>query len=161
TAQAGPIFEVSLYVQASRTVPGGPPGNHDSIVVSCSYTVAAPTGPQVVSSAFSLTPELYGLRAEGTVPPAGPADLDRIFAEPDRIRIAPAQVVRFNAPADTQDGPWFSVDHKGGSFLCRPVTVPTEPPPLQPLRDNGDRLPSSWRRVDAAFRLSDSTTYFF
>ncbi|GAA5179464.1 hypothetical protein GCM10023322_09510 [Rugosimonospora acidiphila] len=161
TTQAGPIFDVSLYVQASRTVPGGPSGNHDSIVVSCSYTVAGPTGPQAVSSAFSLTPELYGLRAEGTVPPAGPADLDLIFAEPDTSPIDPAQVVRFNAPADTQDGPWFSVDHKGGSFLCRPITVPTEPQPTQPLRDNSDRLPSSWRRIDAAFRLSDSTTYFF
>jgi hypothetical protein len=161
TAQDGPISGVSLYVQASRTVPGGPPGNHDSIVVSCSYTVARAVGPEAVSSAFSLTPELYGLRAQGTVPPAKAADLSQIFAEPDTSPIDLTQVVRFNAPADSQDGPWFSVDHKGGSFLCRPVTAPTEPAPLQPLKGNNDRLPTTWARIDAAFQLPDGTMYFF
>jgi hypothetical protein len=161
TAQSGPISGVSLYVQASRTVPGGPPGDHDSIVVSSSYTVAGEGGPATVGSAFSLAPELYGLRADAPVPPPRAADLGRIFAEPATSPIDPAQVVRFNAPADSQDGPWLSVDHKGGSFLCRPITAPTQPEPLQPLRGNNDRLPTTWDRIDAAFQLSDGTMYFF
>ncbi|HEY3001419.1 MAG TPA: neuraminidase-like domain-containing protein, partial [Kribbellaceae bacterium] len=160
-AQPGPISDVSLYIQASRTVPGGPPGNHDSIVVSATYTVTLPAGPVRAGSGFSLTPELYGLRAAGMVPPPRSSDLSRIFAEPDTSPIDPAQVVRFNAPADSQDGPWVSVDHKGGSFLCRPITAATDPEPSQPLRGNSDRLPTTWDRVDAAFELPDGTMYFF
>jgi hypothetical protein len=161
TTQDGPIVDVGLYVQASRTVPGGPPGDHDSIVVSCSYTVARPSSAATVRSAFSLTPELYGLRAEGTVAPARPADLTRIFVEPALSPIGAGQVVRFNAPADSPDGPWFSVDHKGGSFLCRPVSAPYHPAPLLPLRGNQDRLPTTWDRINAAFQLPDDTMYFF
>jgi hypothetical protein len=163
TVQDGPISGVSLYVQASRTVPGGPPGDHDSIVVSCSYTVTKASSPVAVTSAFSLTPELYGLPATGTVAPPRAADLTRIFAEPASSPIDPAQVVRLNAPADSPDGPWLSVDHKGGSFLCRPVSAPREPAPLLPLRGNDDRLPTTWDRIDAAFQLPkpDRTMYFF
>ncbi|ROO87121.1 hemopexin [Actinocorallia herbida] len=151
----GPITGVSLYVQASRTVPGV--SDHDAIVVQCSYAV----GGTAVTSAFTLTPELYGMPAAGTTPPARAADLSRIFDEPGATPIDPAQVVRFNAPADTTDGPWSSVDHKGGSFLCRPVAGPVDAPPVLPLKGNEDRLPTTWERVDAAFRLPDGTAYFF
>ncbi|BCY09025.1 hypothetical protein L3i22_041130 [Actinoplanes sp. L3-i22] len=149
TAQDGPISEVNLNVQASRSVPGGPPGDHDAIVVSCSYTVAGAS----VGSCFTLTPELYGLRSGDPVFPPKTADLSRIFAEPDTSPID-LRVVRFNAPADSEDGPWVSVDHKGGSFLCRPIISPAEPATLQQLRGNELRLPTTWERIDAAFELA-------
>ncbi|HET6213484.1 MAG TPA: neuraminidase-like domain-containing protein, partial [Micromonosporaceae bacterium] len=158
--RAGPITGVSLYVQASRTMPGGPPGNHDSIVVQCAYTVTLPAGATAVTSAFSLTPELYGLPAQGTVAPPRAADLPHIL-DPDAGPIDAGQVVRFNAPADSPDGPLLSIDHKGGSFLCRPVTAPHEPQALQSLRGNEDRLPTTWDRIDAAVELPDGTLYFF
>lgn len=155
--QDGPISGVSLYVQASRNLPGGPAGDHDSIVVQCTYTVARAAGPVTVKSAFTLTPELYALRAAGAVAPARPTDLTKVFAEP----VPP--IVRFNAPADTPDGPWFSVDHKGGSFLCRPVSAPYAPNPWVPLGQpkNPDRLPTNWAKIDAAFTGKDGTMYFF
>lgn len=149
--RTGAISRVGLYVQASRTVPGGPAGEHDAIVVTCSYT----SGTTPITSAFSLTPELYALRAKGTVAPGRAADLGKIFAEPV------GGVVRFNAPADSLDGPWFSVDHKGGSFLCRPSGAPYEPAPLLPLKGNEERLPTTWDRVDAGVQLPDGTMIFF
>ncbi|MEV6304895.1 hemopexin repeat-containing protein [Actinoplanes sp. NPDC051861] len=161
TAQAGPISGVSLYVQASRTVPGGPAGSHDAIVVSCSYTTLGITGARAVSSAFTLTPELYGLRADKPVTPPRAADVSRVFAEPVTSRPGPASVVRFNAPADSPDGPWISVDHKGGSFLCRPITAHAEPQPMRDLQGNGELLPYSWDWIDAAFQTADGTRYFF
>ncbi|GIE94609.1 hemopexin repeat-containing protein [Paractinoplanes rishiriensis] len=157
TAQDGPISEVTLNVQASRTVPGGPPGDHDAIVVTCAYTVAGRT----VGSCFTLTPELYGLRSGDPVFPPKTADLSRIFAGPDAGSIDPARVVRFNAPADSDDGPWASIDHKGGSFLCRPIIAPAEAKTLQGLRGNDLRLPTTWERINAAFQLADTTLVSF
>ncbi|MFI6323641.1 hemopexin repeat-containing protein [Nonomuraea sp. NPDC050556] len=148
----GPISGVSLYVQASRNLPGGPPGTHDSIVVQCTYKVS---GKTTVESAFTLTPELYALRAANTVPPPRPTDLTKVFAEP----VPP--IVRFNMPADSPDGPWFSVDHKGGSFLCRPVSAPYAPYPWVGLPRNPDRLPTNWAKISASFRTADGTMYFF
>jgi hypothetical protein len=153
--RSGQITGVGLYVQASRTVPGV--SDHDSIVVQCTYMV----GTTEFDPAFTLTPELYGLRAEDTIAPPKPADLSRLFMEPAATPITPAEVVRFNLPADSQDGPWYSVDHKGGSFLCRPIAAPSDPAPLQSFPGNADRLPTTWSQVDAAFRLADGTLYFF
>ncbi len=166
----GPISDVDLYVQASRTLPGGPPGDHDSIVVTCSFTVPRPAWEIVLhpelparkscTSAYSLTPELYTLPAQGETPPARAADPAEIFAEPSGS-IDRSTIVRFNAPADSTDGPWFSVDHKGGSFLCRPVSVPAPAADLVPLKGNDRRLPPAWARIDAAVALPDGTRYFF
>ncbi|MFC4012712.1 hemopexin repeat-containing protein [Nonomuraea purpurea] len=155
TEREGLISDVGLYVQASRRVPGV--SDHDAIVVQCTYTY----GTSPVKSAFTLTPEMYGLPALSTVAPPQPTDLDRLFDEPPVTEVTENDVVRFNAPADSQDGRWFSVDHKGGSFLCRPVAAPGAPAPLQTFKANPDRLPTTWDRVDAAFRLADGTLYFF
>ena len=151
--QPGPITGLSLYVQASRNVPGV--SDHDSIVVQCSYTV----GTSPVTSAFTLTPELYPLPAREIKEIVVPAratrpdlDLRRAGQHPDRLE---HEVVRFNAPADSHDGPWSSVDHKGGSFLCRTVAAPVDPAPLLSLSNNGDFLPTTWPPIDAAFRLGD------
>ncbi|WP_419993240.1 hemopexin repeat-containing protein [Streptomyces boninensis] len=151
------ITNAGLYVQASREVPGGPAGRHDSIVVTCTYTA----GTDSVTSGFALTPELYAVRVAGLSEPSRATRLDRIFLEPEQSPISPAGVVRLGAPAGSLDGPWLSVDHKGGSFLCRPVSASAEPPALQQLRGNGDRLPTTWDRIDAAVELPGATRYFF
>ncbi|MQY08900.1 hemopexin repeat-containing protein [Actinomadura macrotermitis] len=153
----GPIGGVSLYVQASRTVPGG--DVHDSIVVRCDYTVGTGAAAVPVTAAFSLTPELTSQPATKTIAPPRPVDLSRVFAEP--APIDPAGVVRFNAPAESQDGPWCSVDHKGGSFLVRPVDAPSDAPQVLPYKGNPDRLPTTWNQVDAGFQLPDGTLYVF
>ncbi|MET0132699.1 MAG: hemopexin repeat-containing protein, partial [Kibdelosporangium sp.] len=152
--QDGPITDLSLYVQASRFVPGG--DRHDSIVVQCSYEA----GGEAVTSAFTLTPELYGLPTEDIIAPAGEAELDWIFTKEEAKLVDPGATVRFNAPADTWDGPWVSVDHKGGSFLCRP-SGPAQSPTRAVLTGNPDNLPTTWQQVDAAFELADGTRYFF
>ncbi|MBO2451668.1 hypothetical protein J4573_31575 [Actinomadura barringtoniae] len=165
-AQIGQITDVGLYVQASRNLPGG--SVHDSIVVQLGYKVGLPglVGVDVPPVAYTLTPELYTLPATSvTVPPARSAELKRIFDEPTETPVDPAGVVRFNAPADSTDGPWQSIDHKGGSFLCRPAAGPTATPPLIDLPGNPYNLPTNWSRIDAAFQLPArngiSTTYFF
>ncbi|MFI9556382.1 Tc toxin subunit A-related protein [Nonomuraea endophytica] len=149
-----PITGVTLSVQASRTVPGQPAGAHDTIVVTCSYQV----GGLTTSSSFVLTPELYASRA--TVPVALPpkaAEPVNIFDE----SVAAAGVVPFNMPVGSQDGPWLSVDHKGGSFLCRPITaVPGDEPQLRPISSAPGELPA-WNRIDAGFVTSSDDRYFF
>ncbi|GIH23661.1 hypothetical protein Aph01nite_19710 [Acrocarpospora phusangensis] len=150
----GPITDVSLFVQASATLSGD---THDSIVISCSYTAHTPAGPVPGSTAFALTPELYAVPVAAATRPARIVELSKIFNEPVDTRT----LVRFNMPVNSPDGPWFSVDHKGGSLLCRPITVaPGDDPPVQPLKGNSHRLPV-WERIDAGFELPDGTRYFF
>ncbi|MEU6778308.1 hemopexin repeat-containing protein [Nonomuraea angiospora] len=148
----GAISGETLSVQASATVPGA--GTHDSIVVSCAYK--AEGADKTVS--YALTPELYPVEIDTPIQPAKLIELDKVFAE------QVGGVVRFNMPARTPDGPWFSVDHKGGSFLVRPVIAdPGGDPPVLELKGqnggNGNRLPV-WDAIDAAFERGD-TRYFF
>jgi hypothetical protein len=157
TAAAGPVTDLSLYVQASRTVPGV--GDHDSIVIQSSYKAAGADK----TGAYTLTPELYPLPITEFTRPAEHGDPDLVFDEPDTTPIDPSKVVLFNAPADSTDDPWFSVDHKGGSFLCRPVTGPTEAAPLLGLPNNEENLAPVWIRLQASVELpdKDNTRYFF
>jgi hypothetical protein len=153
--RTGPITGLRLHVQASREVLGV--SSHDSIVVQCTYSV----GTELLTSAFTLTPELYGMPATGAILPPRAADPARVLDEPATTRIDPAAIVPFNAPADTVDTPWSAIDHKGGSFLCRPVAAPTEAPPSSSLGKNQDNLPTTWDRIDAGVQLDDGTRYFF
>jgi hypothetical protein len=75
--------------------------------------------------------------------------------------INPANVVMFNTLEKTPDGPWFSFDHKGGSFLCKPAE-PALGADVWPneLATNRDNLPT-WPQIDAAFTTADGTSYFF
>ncbi|MFI6290466.1 hemopexin repeat-containing protein [Nonomuraea sp. NPDC050790] len=152
--QDQPISAVTLSVQASRTVPGQAVGEHDTIVVTCSYQV----GGVSESSSFVLTPELYASRAavEVAQPPRA-AEPANIFDE----TVAAEGVVPFTMPVGSTDGPWMSVDHKGGSFLCRPITaVPGDEPELRPITSASGELPP-WNRIDAAFVTSSGARYFF
>ncbi|MFD1545963.1 hemopexin repeat-containing protein [Nonomuraea guangzhouensis] len=152
--QSEPITNAELYVQASRIVPGGTQDAHDSIVVTCTYKPDDPEPP-----AYALTPELYVVEATGVRKPASTARLDTIFQEP----VDESAAVPFNMPAGTTDGPWLSVDHKGGSFLCRRVT-PDDSLEV-PIRrvDGKAHLPKSWARIDAAVELptKDRLRYYF
>ncbi|GGK95923.1 hypothetical protein Sme01_31310 [Sphaerisporangium melleum] len=155
--QDAPVRDASLYVQASATVPGPNGDTHDTILITCTYTVLTPLGPKQVSPAFALTPELYAFRAESVPEPVREVRLNRIFAEP----VDQAAVVRFAMPAEAESGAWVSVDHKGGSFLCRPIA----PPPAgdeapRTLSGNGDKLPA-WSPIHAAAELPGGVRYYF
>jgi hypothetical protein len=104
-ARPGPITGVSLYLQASREVPGV--SDHDSIVVQLTYL----SGTTPVSLAYTLTPELYPLPAKESdiIRPSRSADPAQIFDEPAGTPIDPDKIIRFDAPADSADGPWCSV----------------------------------------------------
>jgi hypothetical protein len=106
----------------------------------------------------AVTPEVAALLADLAVDSAAAATADRvasIFADP----VDPAAVVRFDYPTGAETWPWFSVDVKGGSFLCRPVVPEPEAAPV-PLAGNADQLPTWWK-VEAAVELPDRTRYFF
>ncbi|WP_436762963.1 hemopexin repeat-containing protein [Streptosporangium sp. V21-05] len=80
-----------------------------------------------------------------------------VFVDPVR----PVDVVRFDTPVAAESGSWFSVDVKGGSFLCRPAdTGPDDSAGLLPLEGNDDGLPP-WAQVDAAVELPGGARYFF
>ncbi|MGW0811073.1 hemopexin repeat-containing protein [Nonomuraea sp. NPDC002799] len=154
--QDAPIHDVSLSVQASATVPVPGGDAHDTIVITCRYTVATPDGPEKTRSAFALTPELYVIRAQDVPEPARPSRLEGIFAE----HVDASKIVQFTMPAEAGSDAWVSVDHKGGSFLCRPVAPPPGDEQPRPLTGNPDRLPA-WSPVHAAVELPGGTRYFF
>ncbi|MGW4963484.1 Tc toxin subunit A-related protein [Nonomuraea sp. NPDC004186] len=151
-----PVDAVSLYVQASATVPVPDGGTHDTILITCTYTVAKPEGPQKVQSAFALTPELYAIRAEGVPEPVRPSRLEQIFGEP----IEESKVVQLTLPAGAESDPWISVDHKGGSFLCRPIAPEGSGEEPRQLSGNPDKLPV-WSPIHAAVELPGGVRYFF
>ncbi|WP_371786040.1 hemopexin repeat-containing protein [Streptosporangium subroseum] len=145
------ISDVTLAVR-----PGPLPGtDHQAIIVS--YTAVTDAG--TVGASFGLTPELYTIPVDGVFVPPLAGDVTAIFDEPGGID--PGGVVWFNRPASFTDGAWFSVDHKGGSFLCRPV-IPAPATAAEPrsFKGNSDGLPT-WDRVDAGFELPDGSRYFF
>ncbi|GLW07103.1 hypothetical protein Misp01_22330 [Microtetraspora sp. NBRC 13810] len=156
-----PIPEVTLSVR-SGPLPGQPSGvEHESIIVS--FTLPPPEGSETpVETAFALTPEMYAVPVTGaTAPAARPGQVSEILADVEAEAVEEFDVVRFNQPVTSADRHWLSIDHKGGSFLCRPVTpAPEEGVRPLPLKANKDRLPS-WDRIDAAFELPDGTRYFF
>ncbi|WP_285584997.1 hemopexin repeat-containing protein [Herbidospora sp. NBRC 101105] len=154
----GVIVVDELTVRASSTVPGK--GTHDSIVVSAAYR-AAGVG---FTTSHALTPELYALPIEAPAALPRPIELGKVFAE------AVGGLIPFNMPAESTDGAWFSVDHKGGSFLVRPITAdPGEDAQVLPLKENTHRLPgqggdrtgaAQWTKIDAGFQRGDSRYYF-
>ncbi|BCB78171.1 hypothetical protein Pflav_045810 [Phytohabitans flavus] len=173
-SEEGTVSDITL-----RVAPRMKDTGQMSIVVSCSYSVTEPdaTESRRTAALFELNPELYSENlpaADAATTPAqkellaAATDLDaknalaattervaQIFVDP----VDPSSVVRFDAPAGTDF--WFSVDHKGGSFLCRPARVTgTEVTRLPRGTGNPDRLPD-WPRVHAAFELGDGARYFF
>lgn len=106
-----------------------------------------------------LTPELivYKLDQGKRFNIDGVSIFNSLFDEP---KINPDKVVRFNAPETSSDSRWFSFEHKGGSFLCKPsinfVQIPQNF--IKKLQGNADNLPSF--PITAAFKAGNNT-YFF
>ncbi|WP_214318722.1 hemopexin repeat-containing protein [Nonomuraea sediminis] len=126
--------------------------DHGAIVVS--YVALTPKGSSAGS--YALTPELYTVKQALIVMPPQPGDVTTIFDDP----VDPSSVVWFNRPAGFGDGSWFSVDHKGGSFLCRPlIPAPLDPPARHTFKTSSG-FPS-WDRVDAAVELPSGLRIFF
>jgi hypothetical protein len=69
-------------------------------------------------------------------------------------------VVMFNKPSESSDGPWFSFDYKGGSFLCKPAPLPPVDDASVPVDGEGERLPD-WDRFQAAFAGPGGKSWFF
>ncbi|MFE2756171.1 hemopexin repeat-containing protein [Actinosynnema sp. NPDC059335] len=170
----GTIHDVRLAVE----VAGRHSDDPESIAVTCTYSVitttpGGPGAPPVLTrathvQASALTAELVEEVLPVPALGAGPAATD-----PLREVLAPAELdaaagadpanrprlVRFTSPSGGDYGPWFSIDHKGGSFLCRPAVVaPAEPVVPRPLADLGL---TGWTRVDAAVELPGGVRYFF
>ncbi|WP_232664458.1 hemopexin repeat-containing protein [Pseudonocardia sp. TRM90224] len=179
TRQPGSIFDVDLSVEVAD--------DPESIVVTCAYSVvtqqtdddgtvttsmsrqaqATRLSPELVQEAVELLPALTAGPVPGgeIVPVTDP--LDEVFTDAEMAAVAAMnvsdvpRVVRFNSPRTSTYGPWFSIDHKGGSFLCRPAAVaPAAEPPSLALRGNGHGLPE-WAQIDAAFETPDGTRFFF
>jgi hypothetical protein len=119
---------------------------------------------------FSLTPELYTVKLlnQPQFENTGKTIFKAIFDEPD---IPADQMVTFNTIQQSSEGPWFSFDYKGGSFLCKP-DVGILPENLWPkqIQTNTDGLPK-WPKsddskinaplIDAAVQLPNGKTFFF
>ncbi|HVN10804.1 MAG TPA: neuraminidase-like domain-containing protein, partial [Kineosporiaceae bacterium] len=165
-----PISDVRLLVERSTalTAAGLDGGDaHENIVVRCSYTVQVDetrTARQTV--AFSLTPELF-------TAPAAPVSFDdsgaqyftSLFSEPvsaggNALAVAAPSVVMVNQPAESSEGPWFSFDYKGGSFLCKPAPQPPVDIERVPVSGDGEQLPP-WDRLQAGFTDPAGTTWYF
>ena len=97
-----------------------------------------------VATAATSSPE--------SAPPAAPAVASTLAAAP--------VVVTFNRTSESSDGPWFSFDYKGGSFLCKPAPLPPVHDAYLPVSGDGERLPD-WDRFQAAFTDPGGTSWFF
>jgi hypothetical protein len=174
-SETGAVSDATLLVQPRLA----PDGDRVSIVVSGSYTVTTPPVDPATEDAtvrdgsvlFELNPELYATDLTGSTDAHALAvaiDLDateataataarvaEIFVDPVEL----SAVARFDAPTSSEI--WFSADHMGGSFLCRPVTADEVPAAeVTPLDDNPDGFPE-WPAVHAAVELPNGTRYFF
>jgi hypothetical protein len=145
-----PITSFKLFVENSEKLENH---THENIVINCSYNVDG----QAKNSAFILTPELYSkLTLKPTFINAG-IDVFRSLFDSREV-ITESRVVFLNTYENSTDGPWYSFDHKGGSFLVKPA-VPglTQENIIQELSAS---FPA-WDRIDASVQGPDGSRYFF
>ncbi|MGH3877646.1 MAG: hemopexin repeat-containing protein [Actinophytocola sp.] len=167
TGLPGSVSGLKVAVRLSET--GTPEDRHTSIVItaSCSIGILVPILPAFRWTAeFSLPPELNLSQLSTSVVPGMIVDpkqdtglREEIFDPAPTNRIGDARVVEFNSTSG--DSSWFSIDHRGGSFLFRPGAALMDER-VQPtgLAHNGDDLPT-WRRISAAVELPNGTRLFF
>ncbi len=109
------------------------------------------------SAAYSLTPELYTVELQNkpVFSNQGLQVFQSIFASTEKISIK--REVQLSTYENSTDGPWFSFDHKGGSFLVKP-SVPKITVHPQKVADN-PAFPN-WANLDAAFELGTERFFF-
>ncbi|WP_394618318.1 neuraminidase-like domain-containing protein [Lentzea sp. JNUCC 0626] len=153
TRRDGSLFDVKLAVEATG----------ESIVVSCTYSALTPAlVKETFTQTAALSPELVELpltaiTSGDTTTTADPM-LDVLAADEFTQGVERPKVVRFTSTKGTDYGPWFSIDHKGGSFLCRPsVVAPGDPVEPKPLSDLGL---AGWEQVNAAVSVAGKQIYF-
>lgn len=145
-----PINDFELYVEEAKELEKA---KHENIIIKCRYQ-------RHNIKAYYLTPELYTVEVKNpkSFDNSGMAVFKSIFS--DKEEMSEKRLVSLNTFKNSTDGPWFSFDHKGGSFLVKPATVNLDINHLPvPLKDNNDDLPH-WNKVDAAVRAGN-TNYFF
>ncbi|MEV6237784.1 hemopexin repeat-containing protein [Lentzea sp. NPDC051838] len=154
TRRDGSIFDVRLAVEVLA----------ESISVTCTYSaLSSSLEKETFTVSAALTPELVEVPLTAIGPGSGVVAADPMLDVLARTEFTEGverpKVVRFTSTKGTDYGPWFSIDHKGGSFLCRPALVaagdPVEP---KPLTDLG--LPSAWEQVNAAVAVGGKQIYF-
>jgi hypothetical protein len=163
---AGPVSGLKVSVSLGESSPSTDVTGekHESIFVNCSGVIAAPRiGLVRWSTVLALPPELYLIQLSSGAVPVIPTPDDsglraEIFDPEPSNRIGEARVVQFNSTSG--DTSWFSIDHRGGSFLFRPdAALIDEKITPRSLRSDG-RLPN-WKRIDAAVELPDGSRLFF
>ncbi|OUC11704.1 MAG: hypothetical protein B0A82_26270 [Alkalinema sp. CACIAM 70d] len=180
------VTKIGLLVETSKKfkVPGNEPGaeaigEHENIIIQCAYdtparsrwvrigtgigfgfTLVPPRKPTTTSyKTFSLTPELYALELpnQKEFENTSQRTFQSIFKEPP---LPEDQMVLFNTVQQSSEGSWFSFDHKGGSFLCKPDVALLPANPWNRLKGNPDHLPD-WAMIDAAVQLPNGRAFFF
>jgi hypothetical protein len=145
--------DIKLFVEESNKLDSG--DLHDNIVINVQFKTA--TGGSQLKG-FSLTPELYSIPMGNSQISAsqGQQMFEVLF---DEGSIEEENVVTLNSVENSLDGPWFTYDHKGGGFMCKPsiATLKTDAYPQQ-LVENNLGLPTA--AISAAVHVKN-TSYFF
>ncbi len=153
-----PIDEVELYVESSDRIGDTA---HQHIVIGGGYSVGGAGHRRL--RFFSLSGDFVTRQIPAPpVPDSRAQFLAGLFAERELAELAAVgEFVPLNTYQASTDGPWFSFDYKGGSFLCKPAepTLGLDNLP-RPLADNDDGLPN-WSRIDAAVELPSGERLFF
>jgi hypothetical protein len=151
------LSDIKLFVESSENMADSA-GNqsHENIVINCTYKA----GGNSKNRAYSLAPELYSQPAsKANFENTGHILVNRLLDE-GSTAVGENAVVMLNSSEKSSDGPWFSFDHKGGSFLCKPTasSLAADAYPVN-LTNNQDLLPE-WTGIDAAFHYN-GTSWFF
>lgn len=147
------LSHVRLFVEESSKLGDG--ALHDNIVVNCQFHKA---GTGTVVQGYSLTPELYSRKYDNAATNGnrGREMFEVLF---DEGAIEEDNVVQLNSVENSLDGPWFSYDHKGGGFLCKPdVAALSSDAWPEGLGGNTDSLYPN--KIDAAAHAGGKS-YFF
>ncbi|MEM7038599.1 MAG: neuraminidase-like domain-containing protein, partial [Bacteroidota bacterium] len=149
------ISNVELYVVNSETLTlSGTDNDYENIVINCAYSI----GDTDYNSAYALTPELYTEAADkARVDNDSWSLVQTLF---DEVGIENQDVVWINSDESSSEGAWFSLDYKGGSFLCKP-DVDSLPDDAWPEEvEQSDNLPD-WDKIGAAAHIPGGVSLFF
>ena len=148
--ETAPITRFKLFVENSEKLENHA---HENIVINCSYVA----GGRSRNRAYVLTPELYSKTTERPDFSNAGITVFRTLFDPREV-ITESRVVFLNTYENSTDGPWYSFDHKGGSFLVKPA-VPGLSQENE-VREFTDRFPA-WDHIDAAVQAPDGSVYYF